>query len=125
MADWAQRSNKYHHNLLVLGDFNIDRKDDDLWKAFTSTNLYVPDDLHNVKRSIFLKEGEDPQLQKFYDQIAWFNTDSGKKQLKMEYLKGGGFDFLPYSYTGQDLTKSSISHRLSDHYPLWVEFRKR
>lgn len=125
MYDWAKRSNKYHHNLVVLGDFNIDRKDDELWKAFTSTNLYVPEDLHNVKRSIFIKEGEDPQLGKFYDQIAWFHSDSGKSQLKMEYIRGGGFDFLPYSYSDLSLSKMSLSHRLSDHYPLWVEFRRK
>jgi len=124
MYDWAKRSNKYHHNLLVLGDFNIDRKNDELWKAFTSTNLHVPEDLQNVKRSIFIDEGEDPRLNKFYDQIAWFNSASGSSQLKMEYLQGGGFDFLPFSYTSENLSRMSISHRVSDHYPLWVEFKR-
>jgi hypothetical protein len=28
MADWAKRSNRWHHNLLALGDFNIDRQGD-------------------------------------------------------------------------------------------------
>ncbi len=29
---------------------------------------------------------------------------------------------MPHVYTDQDLNKNSISFRLSDHYPLWVEF---
>ena len=125
LADWAKRTSRYHQNFLVLGDFNIDRHGDELWQAFTSTNLYVPPDLHSVKRSIFIDEGDDPMLEKFYDQIAWFNSAAGKSRLKMEYRKGGGFDFLPYVYTDQDLSKSSVSHRVSDHYPLWVEFKRR
>jgi endonuclease/exonuclease/phosphatase family metal-dependent hydrolase len=53
MADWANRSTKWHHNLIVLGDFNIDRKGDAAWNAFTSTGLTVPEDLNLVPRSIF------------------------------------------------------------------------
>ena len=124
LADWAKQSSRYHHNFLVLGDFNIDRHGDKLWKAFTSTNLYVPPDLQKVKRSIFIGEGDDPRLEKFYDQIAWFTSASGKSRLSMEYRQGGGFDFLPFVYTGQGLSKSSVSHRISDHYPLWVEFKR-
>ncbi len=124
LYDWARRANAYHHNLLVLGDFNIDRHGDDLWKAFTSTGLYVPADLEAVKRSIFIKEGEDPRRDKFYDQIAWFTSRSGHARLRMEYLKGGGFDFLPFVYSETNLTKQSISYRISDHFPLWAEFKR-
>jgi hypothetical protein len=42
--------------------------------------------------------------------------------LSMNYNKGGGFDYLPHVYTNTDLSKNSISYRISDHYPLWVEF---
>ena len=41
----------------------------------------------------------------------------------MKYNQGNGFNFLPYVYTEMNLTKVSISHRMSDHYPLWVEFK--
>jgi len=121
MADWARRSNRWHHNLLTLGDFNIDREDDSLWEAFTSTGLTVPADLHPVPRSIFA-DPDNPTLDKFYDQIAWFQTGSGSRRLSMDYIQGGGFDFLPHVYTNTDLSKNSISYRISDHYPLWVEF---
>ena len=121
MADWAKRSNKWHHNLLALGDFNIDRQGDAAWSAFTSTGLTVPDDLNLVRRSIFA-DPDTPTQDKFYDQIAWFTNKSGAIALSMDYSGGGSFDFLPYVYSGTGLTKSSISHRISDHYPLWVEF---
>lgn len=122
MADWARRSDRWHHNLLTLGDFNIDRQNDALWQAFTSTGLTVPDDLNTVPRSIFADPAH-PTLEKFYDQIAWFETGSGSRRLSMDYIRGGGFDFLPHVYNGTNLNRDSISRRISDHYPLWVEFR--
>jgi endonuclease/exonuclease/phosphatase family metal-dependent hydrolase len=97
MADWAARENEWHHNLIALGDFNIDRQGDELWNAFTSTGLTVPDDLNKVPRSIFADPGT-PTLGKFYDQVAWFTDKSGKIALLMEYAGGGNFDFLPYVY---------------------------
>jgi endonuclease/exonuclease/phosphatase family metal-dependent hydrolase len=120
MEAWATRINRWHQNFLVLGDFNIDRRGDDLWQAFTSTGLTVPDELHSVRRSIF-DVTVDP-LDKYYDQIAWFETGSGSRRLNMEYSSAGGFDFLPYMYTDLNLSKTSLSYRLSDHYPLWAEF---
>ena len=120
MEAWATRLNRWHQNFLVLGDFNIDRRGDALWQAFTSTGLTVPDALHAVRRSIF-DVSADP-LDKYYDQIAWFESGSGRKQLNMDYSSAGGFDFLPYMYTDLNLSKASLSFRLSDHYPLWAEF---
>ena len=40
----------------------------------------------------------------------------------MKDIKGAGFDFVAFVYTDQNLTKSSISHQISDHYPLWGTF---
>lgn len=120
MADWAEQSNRWHHNLLTLGDFNIDRRDDVLWQAFTATGLTVPEDLHRVPRSIFADPGR-PTTEKYYDQIAWFERGDSRL-LSMTYLGGGGFDFVPHLYRDAELTRTSISYRLSDHYPLWVEF---
>jgi len=121
MKAWAKRETKWHHNLLTLGDFNIERRGDDLWEAFISTGLSVPAELNAVPKSIFDDES-DPN-DKFYDQIAWFTLASGSIALDMEYQTGGYFDFLPFVYTDVNLTKNSISYRISDHYPLWAEFR--
>lgn len=123
MDDWAKKSNRWHHNLLALGDFNIDRKGDALWRAFTSTGLTVPDQLNDSPRSIFA-DPDEPTLDKFYDQIAWFTTGSGKRRLQMELVDAGHYDFVPLVYQDTDLTKRSMSYRLSDHYPLWAEFKR-
>ncbi len=120
MADWAKQSNRWHHNLLVLGDFNVDRKGSELWQAFTDTGLTVPEELDAVPRTIFA-DPDDPTGDKFYDQIAWF-TKGKKKLIDMTYHPGGFFDFKPFLYQGLSLTNNSLSFRLSDHYPLWVEF---
>jgi endonuclease/exonuclease/phosphatase family metal-dependent hydrolase len=121
MHQWARRSNSWHHNLITLGDFNIDRKDDELWQAFTSTGLHVPEDLNLVKRSIFADDDE-PYLNKYYDQIAWFKSGTTTGLQRMDYITGGGVDFVPLVYQDMDLTKAQLQHRMSDHYPLWVEF---
>ncbi len=118
---WARRSNRFHHNLLCLGDFNIDdRKDSPLLDAFTSTGLTIPDVLLNLPRTIFDDPG-DSSDDNFFDQIAWFATGSGAL-LDLELRSGGNFDFQPFVYTDTDLSRLSMSFRVSDHLPLWVEF---
>jgi len=121
LREWADRTNAWSQNLIALGDFNIDRQDDPLWQALTSTGLTVPDDLQAVPRSVFADPGE-PSTDKCYDQIAWFETTRGRPRLSLDYRRGGHVDFLPFVYTETDLSKSEISYRVSDHYPLWVEF---
>ncbi len=121
LADWAKNINAWRHNFIALGDFNIDRHDDQLYNAFVSTGLQVPDDMNQARRSIFANP-DDNQLEKFYDQIAWFNGDNGLPALSMRYSQGGSFDFLPHVLQSRNLSKSQLSWRISDHYPLWTEF---
>jgi endonuclease/exonuclease/phosphatase family metal-dependent hydrolase len=121
MADWAQDLNAYHQNFIVLGDFNIDRKGDALYEAFTSTGLKVPDDLNQVPRTIFA-DPDNPSLEKFYDQIAWFTGSTGQPALSLKYNRGGYFDFVRTAMRSRDFTKQQLSFRISDHFPLWGEF---
>ena len=121
MSEWAKQENDWSHNLIALGDFNIDRQGDPLWQAFTSTGLASPAALNKVPRTVFAMPGK-PDTDKFYDQIAWFQTARGIPKLTMPYRNAGYVDFLPYMYTEQRFTKQSISYRVSDHFPLWVEF---
>lgn len=108
-------------SLIALGDFNIDRKDDEQYAAFTSTGLQVPDSLHEVPRTIF-SDHDHPSREKFYDQIAWFTEENGRPAISLEYRNGGYFDFTTVALQGRQLSKNSLSWHISDHYPLWVEF---
>lgn len=120
MAAWARRSSRFHHNLLTLGDFNIDRLGSAGYEAFTSTGLTVPEVLINQPRTIYDDPG-DSDDDAFYDQIAWFIT-GGAALLNMTLRRGDIFNFMPYVYTDLNLSRRSISFRVSDHFPLWVEF---
>lgn len=121
LSEWAKNINAWDHNLIALGDFNIDRKGDALYDAFVSTGLFIPDDLHKVPRTIF----DESEGGKFYDQIAWFTGENGVPALSLKYLRGGGVDFTQTAMKSLNLTKTQLSWRISDHYPLWTEFAIR
>jgi endonuclease/exonuclease/phosphatase family metal-dependent hydrolase len=121
LADWARDINGWDHNLIALGDFNIDRRDDLLYQAFTSTGLFTPDDLNKVPRTIF-DDPQKPDKFTFYDQIAWFMGANNVPALSMKYNRGGTFDFVKVALKSLGLPRDQLSWRMSDHYPLWAEF---
>lgn len=97
-------------NIIVLGDFNIDKRNDPRFKAFASYGLWVPPELINVKTTY-------GRVAKHYDQIAWFRGD-----LRMVYNeRAGSIDFMDAVY--KEASKRDVSFRISDHFPLWAEFR--
>jgi endonuclease/exonuclease/phosphatase family metal-dependent hydrolase len=123
LDEWARDVDAWGHNLVALGDFNIDRHGDERYEAFTSTGLTVPAELHRVPRTIF---GDD-SAGKFYDQIAWFTADDGdgdrgRPALSLDYRTSGSFDFREVALPRRGLSTQSLSWRISDHYPLWVAF---
>lgn len=97
-------------NLVVLGDFNIDlRGENPLFQAFISRGLIVPPGLQDLKTTY----STEP---KYYDQIAWFMGDMSLEASG----RAGVVDFSNSVY--QEMTRRSMSYRISDHLPLWVEF---
>jgi endonuclease/exonuclease/phosphatase family metal-dependent hydrolase len=120
MRDWAERPGDWNRNLLVLGDFNLDRLDNPLYQAFTSTGLWPPAELNDVRRTIF----GDSAADHFYDQIAWFGDADDHALLEsLTYNHvAGSVDFVGQVMT--HLTNQSLSWKISDHLPLWVEFRR-
>lgn len=98
-------------NLIILGDFNIEKRGDDpLFQAFISTGLLVPHQLDHLRTTF----GSEP---KYYDQIAWF-----KDELDLPYNdQAGVIDYAGAVFP--ELTLREMSYRVSDHLPLWVEFR--
>jgi len=53
---------------------------------------------------------------KHYDQIAWFRDDFELKPTG----RAGKVDFAGRVF--QELTPFQMSFRVSDHFPLWIEF---
>jgi endonuclease/exonuclease/phosphatase family metal-dependent hydrolase len=96
-------------NLIVLGDFNIDKRGDNpLFQAFILTGLVVPEQLENLSSSY----GAQP---KYYDQIAWFMGG-----LALAFIDAGVVNFSGAVYP--EISLQSMSFRISDHLPLWAEF---
>ena len=110
MRAWADRPNDWNSNLMVLGDFNLDRIRDPLYEAFVDTGLWPPSELATVPRTIF----DNDKNRHFYDQIAWFSEADGNSLLQgMVYSqRAGHFDFIPHVMT--NLSKNEISWRISD-----------
>ncbi len=110
IRDRATSPNAEERNLIVLGDFNIERRTDNpLFRAFVETGLIVPDQLRGLKTT----SGREPR---FFDQIAWF---VGALDLDFN-SRAGVVDFVDAVY--RDVSSRQLPSRLSDHFPLWVEF---
>ena len=119
LRSWARDENSWDHNLICLGDFNIDRNGGALWQAFTSTGLTTPEEIARPRVI-----GGKP-LTGFYDQIAWFtaNKDGTDPLLSLDYTDHAGqFDWSKTVLSNPGLTDQQRSFHISDHYPLWVEF---
>ena len=118
LREQARDPDDFNRNLIALGDFNIDRHDDPNWQAFVvEYGLSPPDKLFDVPRTV----GDTSAEHSYFDQIAWFNEGKGAA-LTLEYSgSAGGFIWTDYLLQGlPDRRKES---RISDHYPLWAEFR--
>jgi endonuclease/exonuclease/phosphatase family metal-dependent hydrolase len=110
IKDWAKELSGWGHSLIILGDFNIDRRKDENFRAFTSTGLEVPQELQDASRSIFDKMA-------FYDQIAWY-----KENFNLTYITGGSYDFTKIAMKSLNISLNDLSFRISDHMPLYVEY---
>lgn len=117
LADRADDEDAFNRNLIALGDFNIDRLDDPLFRAFVSTGLSAPEALNDVPRNISAsKRGTE----KYYDQIAWF-TKGTREALTLQYVTAGSVKWTDLLMTGSKSNADRKAH-ISDHYPLWAEF---
>jgi endonuclease/exonuclease/phosphatase family metal-dependent hydrolase len=99
------------HNLIVLGDMNIDlRGNNPLFQAFIATGLNVPNQLSNLKTTYSTEA-------KYYDQIGWFMDNA----FTLRYAdRAGTVDFSGAVF--KEMSNFLMSFRVSDHFPLWVEF---
>lgn len=113
LSDWSKSIDTRGHDLFVLGDFNIDRKDDANYQALIETGLGTPPELDEVARTVTSEDGDNGT---FYDQIAWFGD-----KLKLRYTSRAG----RVKWKGKvlaDIDPNEATYRISDHYPIWTEF---
>ncbi len=123
VARWADREatskTGFTRNLVVLGDFNMPKADpaDPLYQALTQKGLQVPAHSSQVGSSI----ASDAH----YDQIAFFPGD-----VKNAFSGGMGvFDYdqvlFPdlFQTRGAKDYKTFAKYHMSDHRPMWMEFR--
>lgn len=110
LRDRARSAGAEETNLIVLGDFNIDkRQGNPLFDAFVETGLWVPEPIQNISTSY-------GQTAKHYDQIAWFRDDLDLRTQG----RAGCLDFVGAVFP--ELSRRQMTDRVSDHLPLWVEF---
>lgn len=134
MAVRANDPLEWSNNLLLLGDFNIFKREDDTFKALVKEGFVIPDELQSL-------EGTNASKNKFYDQIAFkvrpnrfertgragifdFFSLVMREEDEIEYASAMGEQ---YAQRDTDKKKANFyktfwrTFQLSDHLPMWVE----
>jgi len=140
IANKAAEKTAWSHNMILLGDFNIFKKEDHTYEAITKAGFVTPEALQELPSNAIKN--------KFYDQIA-FKVRPGKFETTG---KAGVFDFFQslYKDTAADETEYATAmgpaylqsssgkarddkgkqayyktywrtFQMSDHLPMWVE----
>ncbi|MEE8575280.1 MAG: endonuclease/exonuclease/phosphatase family protein [Thermodesulfobacteriota bacterium] len=118
LAEWIDKRRRDPYcvdkDIILLGDFNIPKIDDALFKAITSKGLRMPKALRG------LDHGSNLAKNKRYDQILHYPTHSGRFT-----NKAGVVDFYTEGiaglYPGAGMSKYKFTNQVSDHLPLWVQ----
>lgn len=121
LAKWVKSYQKDEYrtdrDIILMGDFNIDSFDSDLYKVISKYGLRAPD---KIVQSSF---GSNLAANKRYDQILHHPAQTGSVFTDhsgvLDFYKGNHKDLLPY----KDLSKEEFTYELSDHLPLWVHLR--
>ena len=122
VARWADLRRRSRHavttDVVALGDFNLPKAvpGDPVFEALTSRGLHLPPHSTQIGSSI--------ATESHYDQVAFFPGETGR-----EFVKSGVFDFdgavfadLWQSRSRADF-EAYVRYHLSDHRPLWAQFR--
>ena len=118
LAVWVDKRRKSKHvkdkDIIVMGDFNIPKVNDSLYKAITSKGLVAP-------KEILGAHGTNLAKNKRYDQILYYPEQTQK------IISGGVVDFYKknieslYPKHKYALTKHDYTYEMSDHLPIWIQ----
>jgi endonuclease/exonuclease/phosphatase family metal-dependent hydrolase len=128
LADWIDVRFKSElvedNDLIVMGDFNIPKLDDRLFKALTSRGLRIPECLRELRVGDRVINGSNLGTDARYDQILHLPT------LKDRFTnEGGALDFfisdarIKELFPSKDYTRQQFSYQLSDHFPVWAQIK--
>jgi endonuclease/exonuclease/phosphatase family metal-dependent hydrolase len=126
LGDWigTRFASKYveDNDLLVLGDFNVPKLDDSLFKALTSSGLRIPKQLKQLKAGDAVIGGANLGKDARYDQILHRPT------VPENFCNNGGvLDFfvddahIEELFPGKNYTRDRFSFQMSDHMPVWIQ----
>jgi endonuclease/exonuclease/phosphatase family metal-dependent hydrolase len=128
LADWidVRFKNEFveDNDLIVMGDFNIPKLGDPLFKALTSRGLMIPSCLTELRVGDRVIGGSNLGTDARYDQILHLPT------LKDRFTnEGGALDFfisdarIKELFPSKDYTRLQFSYQLSDHFPVWAQIK--
>lgn len=126
LADWIDTRFKSRYvednDLIVLGDFNVPKLDDSLFKALTSSGLRVPKQLRQLKAGDAVVGGSNLGKDARYDQILHRPT------VPEHFCNHGGIlDFfvddahIEELFPGKNYDRVKFTYQLSDHLPVWIQ----
>ncbi|WP_412971443.1 endonuclease/exonuclease/phosphatase family protein [Glaciecola sp. MF2-115] len=118
LAEWVEKRRSDVHtddtDLIVMGDFNIPRVGDSLYKAITSKGMKAPEAL------LGLKHGSNLAKNKRYDQIlhhpSYTNCFTNHAGVLDFYAND-----IASLFPEQNMSKRAFTYQLSDHLPLWIQ----
>jgi hypothetical protein len=119
---WAdlRRRNKYAYtpNIVALGDFNLPRVDerDEVFRAITRRGLLLPEHSSRVAASL---SDEDTA----YDQIAFVPGEMRDRFVRAQVFDFDGAVLAKIWRERQQAFRGYVRYYLTDHRPLWAEFR--
>jgi len=115
VKEYLKDEYRVDRDIILMGDFNIDSYESELYEAVSQYGLKAPDAI------IKSKFGSNLATNKRYDQILHHPQQTGSVFTD----KGGVLDFYKNNYKSlkpyKNLTKTKFTYELSDHLPLWIQ----
>jgi len=117
LANWVYKRSREKHivdkDIILMGDFNIPKVGDKLFKAITSKGLRVPAALVGWGGTNLSRAAHYDQILHYPQYTKSFTKHAGV----LDFYKGDHKPLLP----GIRLDKTKFTYQLSDHLPLWAQ----